>query len=582
MDALFQGDLKLLEEVAGVGFFRVDSQRNITAVSPELERITGFTEAEVMGKPCFSLLRCPNCLRGCGLFDEGRIHDARLGIFLKDGSELEVERSGVCVRDEHGGITAAVEALRPISHECSASGVAPAAVDSLMDGLGRMFIAADGDFRILAFSRRLAKLVGKPAEALMAASIADVLGDELFGEEGVLRRAVEEGRRKEGWRAFLKSTDGRRIPVSLSVGPLSSDSRCGRPDVRLVVMMRRDEDGDEARPAVPSYHGIIARSRAMQRIFHLIDQLEESDSTVLITGESGTGKELVARAVHATSRRENGPFVAVNCAALPAELLESELFGHVRGAYTGAVRDRAGRFEVADGGTLFLDEIGDLVPSLQAKILRVLQDRTFERVGDSRTRTVDVRVIAATHVDVGRAVAERRFREDLYYRLRVIPIHIPPLRERREDLPPLIEHLLGRIARHHRRALRLSPQASRALLSYDWPGNVRELENAIEFAVTVCEGQTIHSGDLPGGVRSGTSDVAPRRADDPERPPLASRGEASRVPEALLADLTPEEAVEVARIESALSRSRYNRSQAAEALGMSRTTLWRKMKVYRL
>jgi len=204
-----------------------------------------------------------------------------------------------------------------------------------------------------------------------------------------------------------------------------------------------------------------------------------------------------ARAIHANSTRKGERFVAVNCAALPAELLESELFGHVRGAFTGAVRDRSGRVELASGGTLFLDEIGDVPLQLQVKLLRFLQEKTFEHVGDSHTRKADVRIIAATNVDLRRAIAEGRFREDLYYRLRVVPIEVPPLRERREDIEPLARFLLIRVAGRHGREVRFSADAIRALLRYSWPGNVRELENAIEYAVAVGRGQTIQTEDLP-------------------------------------------------------------------------------------
>ena len=235
----------------------------------------------------------------------------------------------------------------------------------------------------------------------------------------------------------------------------------------------------------------------MERVFRLVENLEHSEATVLLTGESGTGKEVLARAIHAHSPRRSGPFVAVNCGALPGELLESELFGHVRGAFTGAVRERAGRFEVAAGGTLFLDEVADLPLHLQVKLLRVLQERTFERVGESQSRRTDARIIAATNVDLRRAVQEGRFREDLFYRLRVVPIEIPPLRERREDIEPLATYLLARVAARQGRALRFSPDALRALLDYAWPGNVRELENALEYAVAVCKGQTILPEDLP-------------------------------------------------------------------------------------
>ncbi|MCC7535713.1 MAG: sigma-54-dependent Fis family transcriptional regulator, partial [Deltaproteobacteria bacterium] len=260
------------------------------------------------------------------------------------------------------------------------------------------------------------------------------------------------------------------------------------------------------------FRGLIARSSAMARVFSLVDSLSQSDATVLLTGESGTGKEVVARAIHAHSRRASGPFIAVNCAALPEQLLESELFGHVRGAFTGAVRDREGRFEAAHDGTLFLDEIGDMPVVLQAKLLRVLQERTFERVGESRGRPTNARIVAATHHDLRRAIEQGRFRDDLYYRLRVVPIELPALRARREDIEPLARHLLARIGARTGRAVRFSPEALRTILAYDWPGNVRELENAIEYAVAVCKGQTLLPEDLPREVLGLASAPNPRPA----------------------------------------------------------------------
>ena len=582
--------LALLGDLAHVGFFQVDADRNVTAVSPELTRITGFTEDEVLGRTCLSLLRCPTCLKGCGVFKHGKVQDVRLSIYRKDGAEVQVERSGICLRDENGVITGAIETVRALDEESEHGGGAPGAVETMMAGLGRLFVAGDSDFRVRAFSNRLPGLLGLEPEELEGVPLSDILGDDLFGPEGELRRAVLEGRRKEGWRAYLPTVGGGRIPVSISVGPVADDNQCGHPDVRLVMMMRRDDQDPVSTPQVPSFQGVVGRSQSMQRIFRLIELLEESDSTVLITGESGTGKELVARAIHATSRRSSGPFVAVNCAALPGELLESELFGHVRGAFTGAIRDRAGRFEMANGGTLFLDEIGDLGPTLQGKILRALQERTFERVGESRSRTVDVRVIAATHEDLDRAVAERRFRDDLYYRLKVIPIRVPPLRERREDLPSLVSHFLERMGARHRRALRLSPSAIRQLLAYAWPGNVRELETALEFAVTVCEGQTVHVADLPPEIQ-----VEPQSLEGSHRAPGTLVGNLQPGPDEPIRsratigpatpgrlDLDPHEAAEAARIHEVLVRTRFSRSRTAQELGISRTTLWRKMKEYRL
>jgi len=284
--------------------------------------------------------------------------------------------------------------------------------------------------------------------------------------------------------------------------------------------------------------------------------LSHTDATVLITGESGTGKEVIARALHARSPRRNAPFVAVNCGALPADLLESEMFGHVRGAFTGAVRDRAGRFDLASGGTLFLDEIGDLPLPLQVKLLRVLQNGTFERVGESTSRTSRARIVAATNVDLQAAVAHGRFREDLYYRLRVVPIEIPPLRDRREDIEPLARALLARVGARQGRSLRLSPDAMRRLLDHSWPGNARELENALEYAVAVCRGQTILPEDLPELMSRLSIAVTPR--------------------------ISPSKNAEhhdgAEPLRCALDAHHWRRSDAARALGISRSTLWRKMR----
>ncbi len=606
--------LRVLSELAGTGFFEVDAERNVVAVTPEIERITGFPPSEVLGRSCLSLLRCPSCLKRCGLKQDGRIEGARLTIYRRDGGELDVERAGLALRDETGAFRGGVETLRPAAGRGCAA--APPELDSLLGSLGRSYVVADEGMRILGISTSLAAQLGTTAEELRGQPVESILGSDLFGEGAALRSAVLAGKRREGWRAVLRPAEGPELAVSLSVGPVDREDHCGRLGARAMIMIRPEADADGAEEDIPSFGGIVARSAAMHRIFRLIELLRDTDATVLITGESGTGKELVARALHATSHRSNGPFVAVNCAAIPTELLESEIFGHVRGAFTGAVRDKPGRFELANGGTLFLDEIGDLAPALQAKLLRVLQEHAFERVGDTRTRNVDVRVLAATHVNLGRAVAEHRFREDLYYRLRVVPIDIPPVRERREDLPVLVRYLLQRLALRRGRSLRLSPAASRALLTYDWPGNVRELENALEYATTVCEGQTVHLTDLPAEIAqapAGPAEPVPTApaADFPTAifrapPPAETRAAAppASVPGApaqpapapalpapppppaarapFTVSLTPEQAVEAARIRAALDQARWRRDEAAAALGMSRTTLWRKMKEYRL
>jgi DNA-binding NtrC family response regulator len=313
------------------------------------------------------------------------------------------------------------------------------------------------------------------------------------------------------------------------------------------------------------FANIIGASEPMQQVFELVRKVADSDSTVLILGESGTGKELIARALHYNSSRRHGPLIPVNCAAIPEELLESELFGHERGAFTHAVRTRIGRFEQANGGTIFLDEIADMSPTLQVKILRVLQDRAFERIGGVKTIRVDIRVIAATNRDLEALVTAGQFREDLFYRLNVIPVKIPPLRQRTADIPLLAAHFLSEFCRRRKQPLkRLSPEALELLLRYPWPGNVRELENLMERLVILCEGDIIRPGDLPERFQP----LPPVHL--PEPPP----------------DFPPEgisltEAVqdfERRLILKALEKSRWVKSKAAQLLHLNRTTLIEKMK----
>jgi len=393
---------------------------------------------------------------------------------------------------------------------------------------------------------------------------------DLFGPRGPLREALLNGQMREGWRATLKFAGAAPRLVSITAAPLVADnSDVCDPEVKYLVLLRpADEEG--SCPSAPVfYSGAVACSPAMLRVFRLVETLQHSETTVLITGESGTGKEVVARAIHQHSTRTSGPFVAVNCGALPADLLESELFGHVRGAFTGAVRDRVGRFELASHGTLFLDEIADVPSSLQVKLLRVLQERQYERVGESATRTTHARIIAATNVDLRVALRQGRFREDLYYRLCVVPIEVPPLRDRREDIPPLAMNLLNRVTAQHGLVRRVSPQAMRLLLDYSWPGNVRELSNVIEYAVAVARMETILPEDLPEEIRQTAAESAPVLDSLPQRPPVLSREQSVG---------SSGDALEAERLREVLDAHQWRRAEAAKALGLSRSTLWRRMR----
>jgi DNA-binding NtrC family response regulator len=306
--------------------------------------------------------------------------------------------------------------------------------------------------------------------------------------------------------------------------------------------------------------GLIGRSAPMRGVLELVARVAPSDATVLIQGESGTGKELIAKAIHHASPRAGGPFVAINCGALPDTLLESELFGYLKGAFTGAFANRTGLFVEANQGTLFLDEIGEMTPALQVKLLRALQAGEVRPVGSTQAVTVDVRVLAATNRDLGQMIQQNTFREDLFYRLNVITLALPPLRDRAEDIPLLAEEFLDRAARKQGRALRLGAEALDRLLAYPWPGNVRELENIMERAAILSRGETVDLDDLPPHVIDGTlpgpAAVLPRQQ---------TLAEAER-----------------AHITQMLERHGRSYSRAAEALGIGRTTLWRKLKEYGL
>ncbi|MEO5346404.1 MAG: sigma 54-interacting transcriptional regulator [Magnetococcus sp. YQC-9] len=428
-----------------------------------------------------------------------------------------------------------------------------AVFESVEDGL----ITVDPQLRIVACNQLAVRLCG-----IDGRDVGRSLNELENGCSGVCRRlageALEQGRKVTGKRLPCSGAGRAGRVVSVTATPMqgSSQQRLG------VVLAVHDETplvDLEARLAEHQrFHRLVGESSTMRAIYRLVENLADLETTVLICGESGTGKELVAEAIHNQGQRRNHPMVKVNCVALSETLLESELFGHVRGAFTGAVKDRVGRFQEADGGTLFLDEIGDISMAMQLRLLRVLQHKQIERVGENRSITVDVRIIAATHQDLRVKVAEGRFREDLYYRLKVVEIDLPPLRSRGADIPLLIEHFVAHFNRRFGRAIQgFSPAATILLLDYAWPGNIRELEHAIEHAFVVCRGEWIEPEHLPNELRD------PLRA-APVIPPGAM-AKRSREGESTV-------------ILAALSACNWRRDQAARRLGISRATLFRKMR----
>jgi PAS domain S-box-containing protein len=431
------------------------------------------------------------------------------------------------------------------------------AVDSLPTGL---FIVSP-ERRILFFSAKAEEMTGLRASEILGQHCTQVLrGGRCEQPDCLTTSETPEPRVVD-----LVFPDNRQLRVRQHVQALHADD--GR---ALGGLVSFTPDPDQlAHPTVPvppaaseSFGQIIGRSPAIRKLVDVIRRAAPSEATMLITGESGTGKELVARAIHDASRRSGHPFVAVNSAAIPHDLLESELFGHARGAFTGALRDRRGQVAMAEGGTLFLDEIGDLAMPLQAKILRLLQERTYQRVGDSSVLRANLRIVAATNVNLQQAVSEGRFRQDLYFRLAVIPVRVPALRERREDIAPLATYLLShRAVAAGRRPMRFSPEAMRLLETANWEGNVRQLANVVDYVVALCESDTVDARALPEEL----SPILVREADLARRARYQgpTRGEEE-------ADL----------IRRTLEAHGFHRQQTADALGMDRVTLYRKMREY--
>jgi len=429
---------------------------------------------------------------------------------------------------------------------------------SIISNLREGILALDPDLNILTMNPAAEEILGRSRWDLSGVPVCSLFGDASCPRD-LLEETLRSGEPIVDFQTTVELGPGRQGHVLLRTVPLKD--RSGE-YLGMALLLGDVTEVTNLLRRMNTRFGLgrlVGRDIRMQELFQLITDVADSEAAVLIRGESGTGKELVAQAVHERSRRRGGPFVQVNCSALSETLLESELFGHVKGAYTGAVSNRRGRFEEADGGTIFLDEIGDVSPVVQVKLLRVLQEHTIERVGDNRSIAVDVRVVSATNRNLDNLLASGQLREDFYYRIKVLTLNIPPLRDRREDIPLLVHHFLARSARQQGRSDEplVMSSAMRQLLHHRWPGNVRELENALEHAMVLSRGRAIEAGHLPPELT-------------PESAPLRRR------------DVPLHSEAEMAMLAEALRTAGWNRSRAARQLGIDRTTLWRKIREYGL
>jgi len=436
-------------------------------------------------------------------------------------------------------------------------------LDSIFNSLLEGALTVDKQCNITAFNRSAERISGWHGEYAVGKKCWEILNSYFCAYEcplGISKKAASVEASPSFKEIFILRKDGRKIPVRLATAPLYDA------DKRLIGAVDTFQDISELKNLSAHLeerfrlHDIIGKSPAMEKIYWLIENVSKSDSTVLITGESGVGKELVARAIHLNSHRRAGAFIALNCSAYAESLIESELFGHEKGAFTGAVQSKPGKFESAQGGTLFLDEIGDLSPTLQVKLLRVLETRWFERVGGAKPIKLDVRLIAATNKNLGEETRRGIFREDLYYRINVINLHLPPLRERREDIPLLTQNLIVKFSRKFNKSIAgVTPGVMNLLCSYGWPGNVRELENVLEHAFAMCHQEEIDLKHLPAKLQTFAS---------------AFHNETSNEIPITLEDNERE------LIVSTLRKMNNSRKKTAEKLGIGKATLWRKLKRY--
>ena len=430
-------------------------------------------------------------------------------------------------------------------------------LDSIADGV----FTVDAEFRITSFNRSAEKITGIRKTEAIGRHCWEVFRASICEKQCSMRHTMETGRPILNQAIFIVNLEGDRIPVSISTALLKDEQGAVIGGVETFRDLSVVEELRKELFRQHSFLDMISKNKEMQRLFGILEQVSESDATILLEGESGTGKELFAKAIHSLSPRKKGPLITLNCGSLPDTLLESELFGYEKGAHSTAFKDKPGRLALADGGTLFLDEIGDISPALQIRLLRVLQDKVYEPLGSTESFKTDVRIVAATNKNLEELVTSGKFRPDLYYRINVVKLVLPPLRERKEDVPLLIEHFIRKFGRLSGKEIQgLSPEVLPVLMAHDFPGNIRELENIIEYAVVVCKNSLVGLEHLPDYLRE-------RAGGDPNR---LSKG--AEQPGFSLHDM------ERGLLYEMLKKNHWNRKATAAQMGIHPTTLWRKMK----
>jgi len=553
-----------------MGAMVVGPDRKIISLNHSAELITGYNESDLRGKYCNQILLDPLCGGECqylAAVESGR----QAGSVDFEVSDQSNDNHGItrivspiygsdetplgCIEvfQDH---TVFKDLLERVRHD-------DRRLKIILDNLDIGVLTVDRGGHITFFNNRAETITGFNRGDVLGKSCSMIFGKTASHDLLLLNETIADGRARSTSDGEIKTREGQAIPMRANYMALKNeDGRIVGGLATIADLSLKYQFNSEIKGRY-TFYDMVGKDPAIQKIFEIVPVVASSDATILIEGPTGTGKDVLAKVIHNASRRSKKSLVKVNCAALPDNLLESEMFGYVKGAFTGAEKDKPGRFQEADGGTIFLDEIGDLPLSLQAKLLRVLEDKEFYPLGSRKTTKVDVRIISATNQNLGQLVAEKRFREDLFYRLNVMRLDLPPLKERRGDIPLLISHILKRLcATRDTMVEKFSNDAMEVLLNYDYPGNVRELENIIEHALIVCQDKIIERIHLPLSLQDGISSPLPEE----EKRPFDREIEFS----------------EKTLILDTLRKYNWNKGRTASALDINRTTLWRKIKKYNI
>ena len=552
--------LELLEEL-NIGAFTVDFNRRVRTMNYSAQALMGLRESDVVGSDCREVFWGVPCLVECLIRGDDDGTGVEPDVTLDDGGEHKylVTRMATPIFDQNHEMIGCLTILQdhsPIADLIHRVQYDERNMKIVLDNLDVGIFTVNRGGLITFFNKAAEKMLEYTRDQLLGGSCHTIFGGDQTPDVGLMNASIADGKPRKTTSGRMTTLGGVAIPVSATYMALRNEKGKivgGLATFQDLTLIRRltQEVSDRY-----TFHDMVGRGPAMQKIFEMASVVSESDATVLIEGATGTGKDILAKVIHSRSKRSKKPFVKVNCAAIPDNLLESELFGYVRGAFTGAHQDKPGRFQVADGGTIFLDEIGDMPGTLQAKLLRVLEDREFYPLGSRKTQKVDVRIISATNRELEKLVARGTFREDLFYRLNVMRISLPPLRERREDLPLLISAIVRKLrSATEQSPPEISEEVMEVLLNHEYPGNVRELENILEHALIICKGGVVKPEHLPVFLQERTALRKPP-APAPDTETGAQREEILRT----------------------LARFNGHKTKTAEALGMDRTTLWRKMK----